>query len=206
VNALLNLELDDRDIQSSLFPKSEPNVVTERLIQLLDLGTNSYADTELEQTVTPLVALIRRFHETAPPNVRQDMRNKLLPTDEDRKTVLGSNETLSSRLLRNSINPTAPELREAISHLLFDMSDKDVSEFVKNVGYGFASGFLFQNNLPIPESVAQAFGAGGTEDGKKAVNPITGQFLDSEKYPQMAEMTEEEKMREAERLFVLFER
>ena len=49
-----------------------------------------------------------------------------------------------------------------ISHLFFDMSDKDAGKFIENVGYGFASGFLFQNNIPIPEgsSLEGAEGAG----------------------------------------------
>jgi hypothetical protein len=38
------------------------------------------------------------------------------------------------------------------------------------------------------------------------VNPITGQRLDKEEQVQVEEMTQEEKEREAERLFVLFER
>lgn len=41
----------------------------------------------------------------------------------------------------------------------------------------------------------------------REVNPITGQFLDEEDQgPSLADMTDEEKEREAERLFVLFER
>jgi hypothetical protein len=38
------------------------------------------------------------------------------------------------------------------------------------------------------------------------INPITGQRLEAESIPDIAEMTDEEKEREAERLFVLFER
>jgi hypothetical protein len=38
------------------------------------------------------------------------------------------------------------------------------------------------------------------------VNPITGQRRDKEEQVQVEEMTQEEKEREAERLFVLFER
>ena len=75
---------------------------------------------------------------------------------------------------------------------------------VENVGYGYASGFLFQNNVPIPASLTE-----GLQEGKptgRPANPITGQFFDKEKPVDEPEMTEEEKEREAERLFVLFER
>ncbi len=148
--------------------------------------------------------MLRRIHDGAPEAVRQHVRGKLLPTQEDRQKVLGRGTTLTSRLLRNSTNPLTPELREAISHLLFEMSDKDASKFVENVGYGFASGFLFQNNLPMP--APQLGSAGGDGDENKPVNPVTGQFLDAETFADMPEMTQAEKEREAERLFVLFER
>lgn len=38
------------------------------------------------------------------------------------------------------------------------------------------------------------------------INPVTGQRLDMEESPRLADMTDEEKEREAEKLFVLFER
>ena len=44
------------------------------------------------------------------------------------------------------------------------------------------------------------------QHGRTDVNPITGQRLDAEVTPEIAEMTDEEKEREAERLFVLFDR
>lgn len=44
------------------------------------------------------------------------------------------------------------------------------------------------------------------ETEEKDINPITGQYVSSEKQPDFKDMTDEEKEREAERLFVLFER
>lgn len=45
-----------------------------------------------------------------------------------------------------------------------------------------------------------------TTEGREDVNPITGQKLEDERIPDLSSMTDEEKEREAERLFVLFER
>ncbi|KAK0618385.1 guanine nucleotide exchange factor [Bombardia bombarda] len=202
IHALMNLKFDGEGAQESLFPKSEPDSVANRLIHLLDLAMKFYAEKDLEQTVSPLALVVLSLYEHAPDDVRQLMQDKLLPTEEDREKVLGRGDTLASRLLQNSTNAIAPELRKAISHLLFDMSDKDASKFIKNVGYGYASGFLFQNNIPIPDQT----GSEPVGSEEKATNPITGQFLDSEKFPDVPEMSEEEKEREAERLFVLFER
>jgi hypothetical protein len=205
VNALINLKLDDEEVQSSLYPASEPSAIAERLIYRLDKSLSSYTDDELEANCTPLVSLVMTIHEHASDDVQSFIRGKLLPTEEDRKQVLGRGKSLTSRLLRNSTNAMTPKLREAISHLFFDMSDKDASKFVLNVGYGYASGFLFQNNIPVPESASEA--PSSTASGReRPVNPITGQFVDEEKEVELPEMSQEEKEREAERLFVLFER
>ncbi|KAK1961376.1 guanine nucleotide exchange factor synembryn [Colletotrichum sublineola] len=203
VNALLDLKLEDKDIQASIYPEAEPNMLAERLIEILDPALKTYPDNELEQLVTPLVGVLRRVYDGAPEEVKKYVREALLPTEQDRKEILGRGTSLTARLLRNSTNPLTPHLREAISRLLFDMSDRDASKFVQNVGYGFASGFLFQNNIEIPASASEGFSTG---EAQKPVNPITGQFVESEKHVDVPEMTEDEKMREAERLFVLFER
>jgi hypothetical protein len=89
--------------------------------------------------------------------------------------------------------------------MLFELSDKDASTFVQNVGYGFASGFLASNNISMPESAMEGHATAQAEQGIP-VNPITGQRLDKEDSVQSEPMTQAEKEREAERLFVLFER
>ncbi|KAK7420168.1 hypothetical protein QQZ08_010524 [Neonectria magnoliae] len=206
INALLNLDMESDSSKAAIYPKNNPNTVATRLIEILDPSMKVYDDNELEAVVTPVVSVIRNIHEHAPESTKEHIRSLLLPTAEDRENILGQGTTLSARLLKNSTNPVAPALREAISHLLFDMSDRDASKFVENVGYGFASGFLFQNNVPIPASASEAFSKGDPNGEQKPVNPVTGQFLDAENPVDVPEMTQAEKEREAERLFVLFER
>ncbi len=206
VNSLLNMDLNADESMPALFPKDAPAKVCSRLIDLLDKAMKAYSSTKLDSMVTALVSILAKAYEVAPEAARERMRRDLLPTSEDRKAVLGKGQTLPARLLQNSTNPMSPSFRVAISHLLFNMSDKDASKFVENVGYGFASGFLFQNNVPIPASAQRAFSTQDATGAEKAVNPITGQFLDKEQHPEETPMTEEEKEREAERLFVLFER
>jgi len=59
----------------------------------------------------------------------------------------------------------------------------------------------------MPENAMAAFSTEGGDSGNgKRINPITGQLLDTEEGVETDEMTEEEKEREAEKLFVLFER
>lgn len=203
INALLNLETGAKDVQGSLYPHDEPTALADRLIDLLNRSSKVYSNDELETTVTPLLGVIRAIHEYAPTDVKNFIRTKLLPKEADRTQVLGRSGSLPSWLLRNSTNAMTPQLRETISNLFFDMSDKDASTFVENVGYGFASGFLFSRGLPVPQNASEANARGSPN---RPVNPITGQFIDAERQPEGPEMTEEEREREAERLFVLFER
>jgi hypothetical protein len=201
INGLLNLDLGDAEIQASLYPEDSPKKLMECLIGILDQSRNIYSDAELESTVTPLLGVIRGIHEFAPADVKASMRSQLLPTEADRAEVLGQSDSLPSWLLKNTTNALTPKMRDTIGGLLFDLSDKDPHAFVGNVGYGYASGYLFSHQLPVPPNVT------GADDGtSRPVNPVTGQFLDRESQPDAREMTEEEKEREAERLFVLFER
>ena len=226
VNALLNIPHDAK----ALFPKDTPAINVDRFLEILGKGTTVYRDDDLEQLVSPLLVLIWKVYEIAPKDVQRHMRGIVMPSNEDRKQVLGRTESLSGRLLRLSTNPSTPALRESISSLLFEMSGKDARAFVQNVGYGFASGFLFQNNVPMPGNALEAYGmsdsegsgssagnrisqeSGASKDSQRStsgrgnVNPITGQRRDFETKIQEPEMTNEEKEREAEKLFVLFER
>ncbi|KAG9228762.1 guanine nucleotide exchange factor synembryn-domain-containing protein [Amylocarpus encephaloides] len=216
VNALLNLDLDNKSNVPTLFPKSSPNVYLDCFIEILDKSTKIYKDPELEQLVSPLLTLLRKMYEVGPGDAKEQMRRVILPSAVDRQQPLGRAESLASRLLRLSTNPGTPQVRETISGLQFDMSDKDARRFVQNVGYGFASGFLFQHNVPIPENALEAWSTSSSgrrntrasQDNRnidRAINPVTGQFLDQEEHVEV-KMTQEEKEREAERLFVLFER
>jgi hypothetical protein len=100
--------------------------------------------------------------------------------------------------------------------MLFELSDQDPTTFVRNVGYGFASGFLITHNLALPEGTVRPGTSGGNDvedpgerltrvDGLE-INPVTGQLIDKEPVIPDPVMTDEEKEREAEKLFVLFER
>lgn len=219
LNALLNLDLAAADKKtpmgpapksSPLFPYSSPESVADRLCTIFNKAIVTMPEKDLDHAAAPLCTLIRRQYELAYPQIKEWMRMILLPKARDRDKPLGVGETMAARLLRLSCAPGLPGLRENISGLLFELSDKDASKFVKNIGYGFASGFLMNNNIEIPSSAAEASSIASddsTEPGAE-YNPITGQRYSEEdkEGPKQPEMSQEEKEREAERLFVLFER
>lgn len=214
INALLNLVREegtgtaqqphDPELHAAVFPSVNPARNATHLVTILDSSIHAYAATELDTTISPLLTLLRRIYELAPADVRTVMQSKLLPSDSDRTQPLGKTTSLPSRLLNLSTSAQTPALRDSIAAFMFELSSKDPATYVSNVGYGYASGFLLSKNIPMPESAIKDAGEGSSSG--VPVNPITGQRLDREEPVEMPEMTQEEKEREAERLFVLFER
>ena len=78
-------------------------------------------------------------------------------------------------------------------------------ELNAQIGYGNAAGFLFNRNLlsaPPPNTTEDP--SSRPSGGKGKINPITGTYEQPAR--PMPEMTQEEKEREAEKLFTLFDR
>ena len=223
INSLLNLDLDSNKCKPSspnpLFPKNDPQCNIDRLISILDSTVRLYTEEQSENLATPLVTLLRKIYELAPTPVKTHMQSLLLPSNDERTKPLGQSDTLAACLLRHFSSPLAPNLRESVSSMIFDLSDKNPTTFVRNVGYGFAAGYLATHNLAVPDDAMEKWntrGSGDTEedlglkvttsaDGKD-INPVTGQRRDMEPMDLGPDMTDEEKEREAEKLFVLFER
>jgi hypothetical protein len=210
INALINLDLPEKSghhfSHTSLFPKLDPKGLPEHIVNILDAAISYYKEAELDQCAAPVLTLIRKIYEIAPENVKKYMEFLLLPTDAERSKPLGKSDTLSSRLLRLSTSALTPTLRTSISAMMFELSGEDSNKFVQNVGYGFAAGFLMSQGMPVPENAGEAFAEGGAEGSGARINPVTGQRMDTEAQDDLPPMTEEEKEKEAERLFVLFDR
>lgn len=117
----------------------------------------------------------------------------LIVPSSERDRPLGQSSSLAARLLR-LLNTSTVAVREGVAMLLYTISGTP-EKFVENVGYGHAIGFLTAHGL-VPKLASKHAG--------QEINPVTGQNLRNE--PTFAEMTDEEKEREAEKLFVLFQR
>ncbi|KAL1304080.1 hypothetical protein AAFC00_000515 [Neodothiora populina] len=208
LNALMNLDIPPRCASNHAY--------TERLLGLLESCVTNYPERELDKAAMPLVTLLRKFYTAASQENKQTMQARLLPDDSARSQPLGKDDSLPSRLLRLSASASLLQLHQNISTLLFELSDSDATKFIHNIGYGYAAGFLASNNIDVPQSAMQNGSASGTttssnvteinDDSDDDINPITGQRRAAEPVDDLPEMTQEEKEREAERLFVLFER
>lgn len=201
INTLINLDLNTPNAKTSLFLAGNEPALTDKLVAILTATLSHYKGSELEQFSAPLVTVLRMVYPIAPESVKKSLESRILPSEEERDRPLGKSDTLASKLLQLSTKATTPAVRTSISALLFEFSESNADIFVQNVGYGFAAGFLTSNNLPMPASAQSTQASAGA-----AINPVTGQRLDKEIEPEGPPMTDEEKEREAERLFVLFER
>ncbi|EXJ96223.1 hypothetical protein A1O1_01349 [Capronia coronata CBS 617.96] len=200
INALANLELDEDTMKHD--GEIEPGV--SKLITILEQAIDEYSVDELDTNAIPLLTVLRHVNEKASPAMRQTMKARLLPEDKERDLPLGKSSSLASKLLRLTTSHGLLNLIKVISGLMFELSDKDANQYVKNVGYGYAAGYLMTHNIPVPESAKSQ--DAGEPSTNTPVNPITGQRIDKEPADDSPKMTREEKEREAERLFVLFER
>jgi len=218
INALLNLEINDGGV-IVFYPNENPIRNVQTLIDILDEATEQYSAAEFDSMGEPLLTLLRRLYEFAPDDVQQSMQYLLLPSSAERMRPLGKSDTLASRLLRLSSSAQTLRIQGSISSFFFELSEKHAAKFVQNVGYGYASGFLATHKIPIPtETVgispqeqthdagaANLSGSGATQRGR-GINFVTGQFTDQEAQQDNLPMSEDEQLREAEKLFVLFER
>ncbi|CAI7587162.1 hypothetical protein N7533_013644 [Penicillium manginii] len=208
INCLSVLDLEEKKGKafesSPLFPTFDKNCNVDKLINILDQAVSLYSPEELEEKAVPLLHSLIVVHEVAPDGPRKYMQWLLLPEDNDRTQPIGKSDTLSSRLLHLSTSPYA-NLKTGISELMFVLSGKDAENLTRRIGYGFAAGFLAARGMEIPQSAGEAY-ATNTDGQDSDVNPITGQRWNAEPADTGPPMTMEEKEREAERLFVLFER
>lgn len=210
INCLSVLDLEGKEGKhldsNPLFPRFSQNCNVDKLINVLDQAVSVYSPEELEEKAITLLHSLIMVHEAAPEGPRKYMQWLLLPEDSDRSLPIGQSDTLSSRLLKLSTSPH-PNLKVAISELMFVLSGKDAENLTRRIGYGFAAGFLASRGLEIPQTAGEAFATNPNAPGlDPEINPVTGQRWAAERQDPEPPMTMEEKEREAERLFVLFER
>jgi hypothetical protein len=157
-------------------------------------------DSSLDDILSPLVVLMTRIAH-ADHDCRVRTREWLLPADLDRTRRLESRADLLGRCLRLLGSVHHSRLKDAVGEMLFAICDSDATTLSAQVGYGNVAGYLF--NKGVMNAPTQPSNATLTTPSGAPINPITG-TLQAEPVP--SDMTEEEKEREAEKLFVLFDR
>ncbi len=216
INALMNFPLSDEGWRKNLYFKDGDYRLVSTLLEILDItitttfppsvksvddlsSRKQIGDVSVNEALSPLFALlfnIARFDTTA----RGMIRDKLMPEDLDRSKPLDEGSTLTNRLIQFLTCYAHENLKQLTSELSFMLCDENVNTFVAYFGYGTVAGYLFQRGIMSPTDP-------GSAAAKKIVelDPITGQIKKDDDDNPLSKMTDEEKEREAERLFVLFE-
>lgn len=155
----------------------------------------------LDDMLSPLVVLISRIC-IADEGSRARVRQIIAPEDLDRSTPLESRADLLGRCLRLLACVYHPRLKDAVGELLFAVADSDASTLSMLFGYGNVAGFLFHKGVfSAPQTSSSSSTGLSTSD---QINPITGTVVQPK--IDLPDMSDEEKEREMEKLFVLFDR
>ncbi|KAG8851985.1 hypothetical protein FRB96_009001 [Tulasnella sp. 330] len=164
-------------------------------------------DVALDDVGPPLALLLAnmvRDNEGA----RGQVKQWLLPVDLDRSQPLEKRADILGRCLRMMASVYFPKLKDSIGEMLFALCNSDANMMGAQLGYGNIAGFLFNKGIMAPPPPPKDSGgaAGDYIPDDPDINPITGSKYKPEGPDPLAGMTDEEKEREAEKLFVLFDR
>ncbi|KAJ7715069.1 guanine nucleotide exchange factor [Mycena metata] len=173
-----------------------------------EAGPNAGPDA-LDDELSPLVVLITRLC-VADEGSRLRTRDWVCPPDLDRSAAAGALEgrpDLLGRCLRLLGSVYHARLKDSVGEMLFVICDSDATTMSTLFGYGNVAGFLFNKgimNAPPPPSSSSTTPAGLAAAAAEHINPITGTAQEARE--PVPEMTDEEKEREMEKLFVVFDR
>ncbi|KIO03052.1 hypothetical protein M404DRAFT_1001674 [Pisolithus tinctorius Marx 270] len=163
-------------------------------------GHWSLNESSMGDIITPFVLLITRFC-LGDEDAKLRIRNWFVPESLDRTTPLEGRDDVLGRCLRVLQSVYHDRLGKCVGEMFFAMYDSNPTNLT-TLGYGNFAGFLFNKGIATGPPPTDSTPQMTTSDGLP-IDPITGQVV-KEREPN--DMTEEEKEREAEKLFVLFDR
>ncbi|KAG5650383.1 hypothetical protein H0H81_012426 [Sphagnurus paluster] len=193
------------DLLDVAFSHHFPGTIDVDAEEVRDKFRAEIPDNSMDDILSPLVVLISRFC-IADEASRVRVRQWLVPDDLDRSAPLEGRADILGRCLRLLGSVYHPRLKDAVGELLFAMCDSDASNLAALVGYGNVAGFLFHKgilNAPPPPASTSTFTPPTVASGA-SINPITGTI--AEPKANLPELSDDEKEREMEKLFVLFDR
>ncbi|GAA5890693.1 hypothetical protein JCM8208_004964 [Rhodotorula glutinis] len=157
---------------------------------------------KVDEILGPVMLLLRKLSMLG--EAQFVFRNVLFPPNMDRSTPIDRHRTLAGHLVRLLSSILLPNTSFGVGEFLYNLCDRSPEQLSRTIGYGNASGFLQNRGELIPPPPLE------DDDGKTGprINPITGAF-DSRSTAATDDeppMSDEDKEREAERLYTLFER
>ncbi|OMH85072.1 Synembryn-A [Zancudomyces culisetae] len=170
------------------------------------------ADEERAKDI-PLICILGRCV-AANDDVRQDVYHRLF-SDRDYHELPEKGDSVRATITKIIGSPVQNDYSQLLGDLVLVVCNSDINSFVKNIGFGNASGYLNSRKLSfdhnsVSSSTLFVKAASTSEQIISNVNDfdvVTGAIQDNADIEkELAAMTEEEKEREAEKLFVLFEK
>lgn len=226
--SLLDASLAPATPANTPMPMSAPGPTTSLTAPLLALLRRVHA---LTAPIPPAATLT-----VAQQTARTYLSASLLPRPVDRLLPLGTGPSLPHRLLRllspaslvpPASSPAAATANSSISRssadapaaasLLLELSGHNADALVRHIGFGLASGALADAGLSATAPSPSSSSSSTTIEGQP-IDFVTGQFIEARDAAAAGtrrpdgdgagtrEMSDAEKLREAERLYVLFER
>ncbi|KAJ3869500.1 guanine nucleotide exchange factor [Lentinula novae-zelandiae] len=176
-------------------------------------ATGAPSDTSLDDILTPLVVLCTRLC-LADESNRVKMREWTVPPDLDRTNPLDERADFLGKCIRLLGSVYHTRLKDAVGEMLYAACDSDAALLSSLFGYGHVAGLLFNKGVmsaPPPPSTSQSSSSApdpsSLTTGQREINPITGTYAPTgPTVSATADMTEDEKEQEMEKLFVLFDR
>ncbi|KAJ3274996.1 hypothetical protein HDV01_001502 [Terramyces sp. JEL0728] len=209
INALMNFPA--KPLKSIWLPSNSLSMV-ELLVKILHSSVKSLSpdnnpdfceDTAFggpaDQAIIPLLILLKKL--AGIDEAKQYLLGKIMPKNLDRTKPLTKGTFLPNCLIRCLTAVHLLNTRDFICELMITLCDNDSDQFVGYVGYGNAAGFLYNKGIPSKYSKSNL----SEEEHDSNIDPITGTIKQDKPDPWDG-MTDEEKERESERLFVLFDR
>ncbi|KAJ3774703.1 guanine nucleotide exchange factor [Lentinula raphanica] len=178
-------------------------------------ATGQPSQTSIDDTLTPLVIFCTRLC-IADETCRLRVRGRIVPPNLDRSRPLDERADLLGRCIRLLGCVYHNSLKLAVGEMLYAACDSDATLISSLFGYGHVAGLLFNKGVmsaptppsqPSQSSSSVSNSASTSTIEQREVNPITGTYAPiGSPASATADMTEEEKEQEMEKLFVLFDR
>ncbi|KAK4054371.1 hypothetical protein OIO90_003604 [Microbotryomycetes sp. JL221] len=178
--------------------------------------------TKVEEILSPVMLLLRKV--TLLAEAAFLLKKTFLPEDIDRTVPLDRRPDLIGHLIRLTSSIMLPNTAYGAAELLYNLCERNPEMLASQIGYGNAAGLLQNRGELIPPPAPPSGESAGTDGAQqkqisskslhqseassdRTINPITGAFEnESSARDDLAHMTDEEKEREAEKLYVLFDR
>nr|WVH01956.1 guanine nucleotide exchange factor [Naematelia aurantialba] len=206
--------------------RNDPRALPARVLHVVETFLETYypfpkeLDDEVKglvvDEVLPPVLLVLVRAAAGCSEMRTWLRDTLLPKNLDRTNEAGPLESrrgVLGDLLRLMQCANHPSSRDTAGELLWAICDCNPTTMTKEIGYGNAAGLLFRKGLSgPPEATIEELPAdepdaeSREQKQEQARHPITALKPTPEDSSPLSNMSDQEKEREAERLFVLFDR